>query len=94
MLFKSNQTMSLFAYMIYKNGTFCTNSELITVLWNGNADKSGRLRQLVMDMKNSLAEAGVENIVIKKYGNTGLDMNLINVEGNADDIALYYGWIV
>ena len=93
-VFKSSKTTELFAYLIYRNGKLCTNGELLTALWNGNLDKSGRLRQLVMDMKNSFAECGAENVVIKKYGNTGLDMSLIKVEGAPSEIAESYGWIV
>ena len=66
--FKSDRTMELFAYLVYRNGAICTNGELLGILWEGNTDRNGRLRQLIMDMRDSFREIGAENIIIKKYG--------------------------
>lgn len=90
--FKSIKTSELFAYLVYKNGAFCSNGELLGVLWDGNNDKSGRLRQLIMDMRSSLEEAGVENVVLKKYGRTGIDMSLVSFDGKARDIISEFNW--
>ena len=90
--FKSHRTIELFAYMVYKNGAFCTNGELLGILWEGKNDKSGRLRQLIMDMHDCLKEIGAEDVIIKKYGKIGLDIKLIDCEGDKDAIAEEYGW--
>lgn len=90
--FKSDRTIELFAYMVYKNGAFCTNGELLGVLWDGRTDKSGRLRQLIMDMRECLKEIGAEDIIIKKYGKIGLDIQLIDCEGDKNAISEEYSW--
>ena len=90
--FKSDRTIEMFAYMVYKNGAFCTNGELLGVLWDGNLDKSGRLRQLVMDMRNCLNEIGAGCVIIKKYGKIGLDMEMIECEGDTETIIQEYNW--
>ena len=90
--FKSDRTIELFAYLVYKNGAFCTNGEIIGVLWDGNADKNGRLRQLVMDMRECLAEVGAENIILKKYGKIGINTNLLKFIGDRNLISDEFNW--
>ena len=85
--FKSAKTTELFAYLIFKNGVLCSNGELLGVLWSGNADKSGRLRQLVSDMRSGFAEMNAENLMIKKYGKVGIDMEHIELIGDPKSIA-------
>ena len=91
--FKSDRTVELFAYLVYRNGAICTNGELLGVLWEGNADKNGRLRQLTMDMRDCLREIGAEDIIIKKYGKIGINTNLIEIEGDKTKIAEEFNWI-
>ncbi len=90
--FKSDRTIELFAYMVYKNGAFCTNGELLGIMWDGSTEKSVRLRQLVMDMRNSLSEIGADNVVVKKYGKIGLNVKEIECEGDTQAIAKEYNW--
>ena len=90
--FKSGKTLELFAYMVYKNGAYCSNGELIGILWEGDMDKSVRLRQLVMDLRASLSEIGMEHIVVKKYGRIGLEMEHIKCEGEKENIRREYNW--
>ena len=78
--------MDLFAYLIYKNGILCSNGELLGVLWNGDPSKDSRLRQIVLDMRSSFAEIGAENIVLKKYGKVGIDMEQIEISGELSEI--------
>ena len=92
--FKSAKTTELFAYLIYRDGAFCTIDEVLTALWGGDVEKSGRLRQLVMDLRSSLAEVNSESVVSKKYGKLGLNMQFISVEGNKNAIVEQFGWIL
>lgn len=91
--FKSDRTIELFAYLVYRNGAFCTNGELIGILWDGNTEKKVRLRQLIMDMRDCLKEIGAENIVAKKYGKIGVNTKLIEIDGDKQKIAEEFGWI-
>ena len=90
--FKSTQTTELFAYLVYKNGALCSNGELLGILWAGDFSKSTRLRQLVSDMRTSFGEIGAESMLIKKYGKVGLNVKMIDIDGNTDDIAKEYHW--
>ncbi len=90
--FKSDRSIEMFAYMVYKNGALCTNGELLGILWDGNPDKGGRLRQLVMDIRSSLKEVGADNVIVKKYGKIGLNMKEIECEGDVKSIAQEYHW--
>ena len=91
--FKSSRTIELFAYLVYKNGAFVTNGELLGILWDGNTDKDSRLRQLIMDMRSSLNEIGAGNIIVKKYGKIGLDMKALSCIGDLREIESQFNWI-
>ena len=90
--FKSDRTVELFAYLVYRNGAFCTNGELLGVLWEGDTDRNGRLRQLIMDMRDCFREIGAENNIIKKYGKIGINTDLIEIDGDTAQIAEEYNW--
>lgn len=90
--FKSDRTVELFAYLVYRNGAICTNGELLGVLWEGDTDRNGRLRQLIMDMRDCFREIGAENIIIKKYGKIGINTDLIEIDGDTARIAEEYIW--
>ena len=92
LLFRSEITNELFAYLVYKNGSLCTNGELLGVFWEGNPDKDGRLRQIVADLRQTLGEVGAESAVIKKYGRIGLDRKAFICEGDIHSISTQFGW--
>lgn len=85
-------TIELFAYLVYKEGAFCTNGELLGILWGGDPDKQGNLRQLVLDLRNSLREIGAEQIIEKKYGKIAIKMDAIDCEGTPSKIIEQYNW--
>ncbi len=90
--FGRGMAIELFAYLVYKEGAYCTNGELLGILWDGNVEKQGNLRQLVMNIRNCLKDIGAENIIVKKYGKIGINMEFIECEGNPSDIIEQYQW--
>lgn len=90
--FCRDRTIELFAYLIYKKGALCTNGELLGILWEGDPNKQGHLRQLVLDMRKCLGEIGAENMIIKKYGRIGVDFHAIQCEGDPEMIPEEYQW--
>ena len=90
--FGHRRTAELFAYLVYREGGYCTNSELIKVLWNGAEDKQTSLRQLVMYMRAELRNVGAESLLIKKYGKTAIDFRELRIVGELSDIPKYFGW--
>ena len=85
-------TLEMFAYLIYKQGAFCTNGELLGILWGGNPEKQGNLRQLVMNMRNCLDKINAGNIIVKKYGKLGVNMDAIECTGDPSEISKQYHW--
>ncbi|MCR4887963.1 MAG: response regulator [Ruminococcus sp.] len=91
--FCRDRTIELFAYLIYKKGAFCTNGELLGILWAGDPNKQGHLRQLVMDMRKCLSEIDSEYIIQKKYGKIGIDIEAVQYEGEPEKIIDEFRWI-
>lgn len=90
--FGRGRTIELFAYLVYKEGAFCTNGDLLGILWDGDPDKQGNLRQLVLNMRKCLREIGAEHIIVKKYGKIGIKMDTIECEGKPSDILDEFHW--
>ena len=91
-MFKRKLTMELFAYMVYKNGALCTNAELIDTLFGSDKGKEDLLRQLFKDMRSSFEKAGVNNIIVKRHGSTGLNTSLYEVSGDTAEIGSQFEW--
>jgi two-component SAPR family response regulator len=91
--FRRDRTIELFAYLVYKNGTYCTSGELLGILWDGNTEKDGHLRQLIKDMRDRLKELGAETLILKKYGKIAIDIKAIEYSGSLSDIAGEFGWM-
>lgn len=91
--FKRDRTVELFAYLLYRGGAFCTNGEILGALWDGDPEKQGYLRQLIMDMREGLRELNAEHIIVKKYGKIGIDINAICYQGELSDIINEFRWI-
>lgn len=92
--FKRKATMELFAYLVYKEGAYCTNAEIIELLWGGETNKQHYLRKLLSDIRECFRSIGLEDIIGKKYGKTCVNMNTIQCVGNPRTIAEEYRWIV
>ena len=92
--FTGTKTAELFAYLVFKQSAYCTIDEIVTALWGDDPEKSGRLRQVVMDLRRTLAEAGAENALRKKYGKLGLDTELVKTQGDLRSLRRQFGWII
>ena len=65
------KTKELFAYLIMRKGAYCTNNEIIAVLWEDRPNTSSlqnQYRHLVLDLTKSLKSVGAEDILMKKRG--------------------------
>ena len=88
----SAKAEELFAYLIYRKGCYCSNNELYGILWDGNIKNESRLRQLTMEIRNSLEEIKAADMLVKKYGRIGIDMNYIKINGDIELIKEYFEW--
>lgn len=69
--FKYTKTKEFFAYLIDRNGALCTNSEIISVLWEDVSDvrsKESYFKNLRTDLLRRLKEIGCEHVLTKRWG--------------------------
>lgn len=67
-VFKRAKTKELLAYLVDRRGAICTNNEIIAVLWEDETDSDSlrsNLRNLVADLKKTLAAFNAESVLIK-----------------------------
>ena len=82
-LFQRAKTKELFAYLVDRMGATCTMGELTSVIWGDGPDTHSRqsnLRNLIHDMKKTLAEAGADNIILKSRNTISLDRDGIDCD--------------
>ena len=77
---KSNELMG---YLVYKNGTSVNTKELISVLWGDRADSTrygSSFRNLIVDIKHTLAELEIQNFFIAEYNNFRINPEAIKCD--------------
>ena len=92
LMFKRGLTKELFAYLVYKNGALCSNGELLGVLWDGDPNKAGFLRQLTKDMRDTIESVGLSDALVKQQGQLGLNTSTYVMDGELAEIIEEYGW--
>ena len=71
LMFGRKQTRELFAFLISSNGAVCTAEEVAAALWEEETDMriaKRRIRQLVSDLKTTLAGIGMEDALVRRSG--------------------------
>ena len=77
---KSNELM---AYLIYKNGSSVQTKELIAVLYGDQADSArygASLRNLIVDIKQSLAKLEIQKFFIAEYNNFRINPEVVKCD--------------
>ena len=92
--FKRNLTYEMLAYLVYKKGATVTNGELIGILWDGDPNKQDHLRKLVKDLRDCFGEKEIDDLLIRHRGSIGINMNEVSVDGDPDQLADLYGWLL
>lgn len=82
--FKYEKTKEMLAYLVDRNGALCTNGEIMAVLWE-DKDSSSYFRSLKKDLRDLLAEAGCEEILIQQRGKIGIVREKVDCD--------YYDWL-
>lgn len=65
--FKYEKTRELLAYLVDKNGAFCSNGEIAVALWEDENHES-YLRGMKKDLHDSLVAIGCEDIILVQRG--------------------------
>ena len=83
LLFKRLKTKELFAFLVDRNGAGMTAKQICAVLFPGDTDdtkNSAYLRQLVMDLKNTLKAVGAEDVLCHETPFYRVDTDLIKCD--------------
>lgn len=83
--FRYGKTKELLAYLVDRNGSLCTNGELMAILWEDDSEgQDAYLRNLVSDLRGYFKEHQCEDLLIKKRGLLAIVPNKISCD--------YYEW--
>lgn len=83
LVFKRLKTKELFAFLVDRNGAGMTAKQICAVLFPGDTDdtkNSAYLRQLVMDLKNTLKSVDAEDVLCHETPFYRIDTNLIKCD--------------
>ncbi len=73
----------LLAYLVHKRGSFVRTAEIAAVLWEDITDTGSvkaNLRQVVFRLMNILKDAGIEDIILKKWDQMAVDTDKISCD--------------
>ncbi len=87
MSFQYAKSKEMLAYLVDRCGTFCTNGEIMGVLWGDDATDSKRsyLKNLRTDLSSALEHAGYPNVLIRRRGMIAVIPEEIDCD--------YYDWL-
>ncbi len=83
LIFSRSQTKELFAFLIDREGAACTAGEIITALWeDAEAVKNPKayLRVLIQDLRNTLSEIGLSDLLIRKHGQLAIRTDMVDCD--------------
>ncbi len=73
----------LLAYLVHKRGSFARSAELTAILWEDKAGTTAikaNLRQVVYRLTAILREAGIEDILIRKWDQMAIDISKVSCD--------------
>lgn len=98
--FNRNKTKELFAYLVDRKGASCSMGEISAKLWEDKPDsvsQRSNLRNLIYDLKNTLANVGADEIIVKNRNTVRLKPELVDcdyyefLKGNLSSVNTYQG---
>ncbi len=98
--FKRARTKELMAILVCHRGSMLSMGTLMSILWEDGEDTDSDrsyLRNMISDLKRTLAAVGAEDIVIKKYNSIGIATDRIDcdyydfLEGKWEAVEQYDG---
>lgn len=95
--FKYNKSKETLAYLVDRKGAMCRNSEVITSLWEDDANHNSYYRSILKDIADTLDSLGCKNIFQRKREGAAIVKDMIFcdyydfLEGNPAAINAYQG---
>ncbi len=99
-IFHRKQTKELLAFLIDREGAVCDAEEIIDALWEDVDDislKKTYLRTLTADLRKTLEEAGIGEVLIRRHRQWAVDRRLIDcdyyrmLDGDIDAVNSFRG---
>lgn len=81
--FKYDLTKEMLAYLVDRKGAYCTNAEIMAVLWRDERHSS-YLSNLKKDLLDTLREQDCENIIANRWNKIRIDPEQVDCD--------YYDW--
>ena len=74
-------TRELMNYLLVRNGAVCTTEDIENYLWEETGKKhKSYLQNILADLSSSLKAAGCEDVLIRRRGQVGINMNVVRKE--------------
>lgn len=98
--FARRKTKELMAYLIDRNGASCTIEEITAALWEDYTNQKNtqtQLRILISDLRHTLANIGMKDIVIRRRGQVAIVPDKLDcdyyrmLKGDMDAVNAYRG---
>ena len=100
LIFTRKQSKELFAFLIDREGAACTAEEIAAALWENESDMKAageRIRKIISDLKATLKEIGMEDVLIREKRQVAVRRDLIDcdyyrmLEGDMAAVNAYLG---
>lgn len=81
--FERSKSKEIFAYLVDRRGAGCTVRELAAVLFEDREYDSSiknQIQTFISSMMKTLAEAGAENLILRRFNSLSLDINQIDCD--------------
>ena len=99
-IFTRKQSKELLAFLIDREGAACTSEQIAAALWENENDMQAagtRIRKLISDLKATLREIGMEDVLIRQRRQTAVRRSMIDcdyyrlLEGDRTAVNDYHG---
>ena len=83
LLFQRKKTKEMLAFLIDREGASCTVAEIAGALWEENPDSKTagqRVRNLIYDLRSTLHEIGMENVLIRDRHQIAIRRDMIDCD--------------
>ena len=100
LIFSRKQSKELLAYLIDRNGAACSSQEIANALWREGGDnraEQNRIRVLVNDLRNTLRQIGMEDLLIREHRELAIRRDMVDcdyfrmLDGDMDKVNAYRG---
>ena len=98
--FKRAKTKELFAILVCHRGSMLSMGTLMSILWEDGEDSDSDrsyLRTMISDLKKTLSDLGIEDVIIKQYNSIGIDTTKVScdyydfLDGKPEAVEQYNG---